>query len=62
MGYCCLDCKYEDYYIHGSTCKPVEFPEHDFEKQIQILRKNELQNGVLGLYNVGNSCYLNSLM
>jgi ubiquitin carboxyl-terminal hydrolase 4/11/15 len=42
--------------IHNDNCMHLKFKEHNLEKT------NDSQNGICGLSNLGNTCYMNTAL
>lgn len=56
VSYCSEQCRQEDKGLHSQVCPNVGIGE------IKIAKKADAKNGVVGLVNMGNTCYLNSAL
>lgn len=61
VSYCSIDCKYEDHLEHYYLCPKIKNYFFDFENDLKNF-SGDFNNGEIGLINIGNSCYLNSLL
>ena len=61
VSYCSIDCKYEDHLDHYYMCPKIKNFFSDFKTDIKNFSEN-CNKGKVGLENIGNSCYLNSLL
>ena len=62
VSYCSIDCRYGDYIYHRDLCKLTLDYVKDMKIDLSSLDKEKKNNGVIGLTNIGNSCYFNSLI
>ena len=62
VSYCSIECKYSDFIIHKDLCKKELDYRNDMKTDLKVLDKENKNDGVIGLENIGNSCYLNSLI
>lgn len=62
VSYCCIECKYSDYLHHRVFCDNVDNHVADVHTDLKNFSKPELNDGMVGLRNIGNSCYLNCLL
>lgn len=59
MAYCSLFCKYRDINLHKEFCDFKSNPLEDIKK---CFKEKDINNGLIGINNIGNSCYFNSLL
>ena len=61
ISYCSIDCKCEDFINHRNRCKEYSDFKNDVKKDLARIKDVKFNNGEIGIKNIGNSCYLNSL-
>lgn len=61
-SYCSIDCKSQDFVIHKMTCKELVHLKEDIQLDLSTLSGNAFNQSVVGLINIGNSCYINCLL
>lgn len=62
VSYCSIDCKYSDFLYHRAFCDKISNDVNDVLMDLKNLEQNETNEGLVGLRNIGNSCYLNCLL
>ena len=51
----------ENDYIHKDSCEEIKKREYDLS-YIDFIEENNALKGVVGLKNMGNTCYMNSAL
>ena len=62
VSYCCIECKYSDFLFHRAFCDDIGAHAADVATDLRNFDAGETNDGMVGLRNIGNSCYLNCLL
>lgn len=62
VSYCSIECKYNDFLGHRAFCDKISDDVNDVLNDLKNYEGSEINNGLMGLRNIGNSCYLNCLL
>lgn len=62
VSYCSIECKYSDFLFHKAFCEKISNYERDVVADIDNFDVSKMNRGMIGLSNIGNSCYLNCLL
>ena len=62
VSYCSMDCKYSDFLLHRAFCNDISNYAKDIHMDVKNFEQFDLNEGLVGLKNIGNSCYLNCLL
>lgn len=58
VSYCSDACKTKDFLYHSDKCDKVT----DETEEVQFTINENSKQGLCGLHNLGNTCYLNSAL
>lgn len=62
MFYCNLDCRKKDQKYHRANCEYENRVDNVTLENLAFERMPEAKRGVVGLYNLGNTCFMNSAL